>query len=335
MELELIKDTTPEKWDEAIEAYHSHCLFHKSAWLRFIEETQGAKTLRFRITEGGRTEGYFVGLTIKKGPLRIMGSPLPGWTTDYMGPVINKGFDLEKFLDALDAKCHELKVHHIELCSHVLPPRLMQNKGYEIDNSSTFIVPLTPDKDVMWNKLERRCRQNIRKAMSNNLVVETCDDPAFADEYYAELVDVFARQRLVPSYSAGRVRSLLEVLRGSVLSLRIKNGDKTIATGVFPYDNRSAYIFGAASWRKFQGLYPNELLYWTAMDMFAKKGIPQLDMCGDGSFKPKFGAKEVPVYKYAKSYNVSAKLGRKVYQTTFRVKQALSGRLSLLVPRAA
>ena len=90
MKLEIISDMAPQAWDEAIEAFDTKCLFHQSGWLRFIEETQGAKSLRFRIAENENQHGYFVGLVVKKGPLKILGSPLPGWTTDYMGPVVNK-----------------------------------------------------------------------------------------------------------------------------------------------------------------------------------------------------------------------------------------------------
>jgi hypothetical protein len=336
MKLELITDMAPEIWDEAIEAFDSKCLFHQSVWLRYLEETQGARTLRFRITDNGRTGGYFVGLIVKKGPLRIMGSPLPGWTTDYMGPVVNKDFDFEKFLDALDHTCRTMKIHHIELCSQFLSPDLMRSRGYSVQDSSTFIIPLSEDVDQMWRNLDRKCRQNIRKGISNNLVVEECDDPAVIDEHHAELVDVFAKQKLVPTYPVERVRSLFRILSpGSIIVLRVRQGEKVIATALLPYDNRCVYLFGAASWRTYQSLYPNELLYWTAMTMFAKKGMSLLDMCGDGNYKAKYGAVEVPVYKYAKSYNVVARLGREAYRKMFRMKQELSGRLSAWGPSAA
>lgn len=329
MELELITDMAPESWDEAIEAFDSKCLFHQSVWLRFLEETQGARTLRFRIIDNGRNCGYFVGLTVKKGPLRIMGSPLPGWTTDYMGPVVNKDFDSERFLDALDQTCRAINVHHVELCSQYLSPDLMRSKGYNVQDSSTFIIPLSEDVDQMWRNLDRKCKQNIRKGNSNNLVVEECDDPAIIDEHHAELVDVFAKQKLVPTYPVERVRSLFNILHpGSIVVLRVKDADKVVATALLIFDNRCVYLFGAASWRKYQSLYPNELLYWTAMTMFAKKGMPLLDMCGDGNYKAKYGAVEIPVYKYAKSYNVVAKLGREAYRKMFRMKQELSGKLS-------
>jgi len=336
MELELITDMAPDAWDEKIEAFDSKCLFHQSVWLKYLEETQGGKTHRFRITDNGKTVGYFVGLIVRKGPLRIMGSPLPGWTTDYMGPVVNKDFDFERFLDALEQTCRALKVHHVELCNQFLPPDLMRSRGYSVQEASTYIIPLYADEEQMRQNLDRKCRQNIRKGISNNLVVEECDDPAVIDEYYAELTNVFAKQKLVPTYPVKRIRSLFRILHpDSITVLRVKHGDAVIASALLLHDNRCGYLFGAASWRESQGLYPNELLYWTAMTMFAKKGMPQLDMCGAGSYKAKYGALNVPVYKYAKSYNVFARVGREAYRKMFRMKQELSGRLSAWSTRAA
>ncbi len=329
MKLEIISDMAPQAWDEAIDGFDTKCLFHQSAWLNYIEETQGAKTLRFRITDNGKQQGYFTGLIVRKGPLQILGSPLPGWTTDYMGPIVNKDFDFEKFIDTLDATCRLLKIHHIELSSHFLPVDLMRRKGYAVQEKITYVVSLSEDEELMRKRLDRKCRQNIRKAIKKNLVVEECNDQSVIDEYYLQLIDVFARQKLVPTYSLERVRSLFKILHpGSIVALQVRHEDKVIATGLFPYDSRCVYIFGAASYRKFQGLYPNELLYWTSMTMFGKKGLPQMDMCGDGSFKPKFGAREVKVYRYAKSYNAAAKLGRELYRKAYSVKQALNGRLA-------
>ncbi len=329
MELELITDVTPEGWDEAIEAFDTKCLFHQSGWLRFIEETQGAKTLKFRIIENHQTIGYFVGLVVKKGPLRILGSPLPGWTTDYMGPVVNEGFDFEKFMTALDWTCKAIKINHVELCSPSMPPDLMRRHGYSVQEGVTYVVPLCADEDQMQRNLERRCRQNIRKGTSNNLVVEACDCPAAIDDYYSQLIDVFAKQKLVPTYPVGRVRSLFNRLHpGSIIVLRVKHEDKVIASALLPFDNRCAYLFGAASYREYQGLYPNELLYWTAMTIFAKRGMTQLDMCGGGKYKEKYGARKVLVYRYAKSYNSAARLGREAYRKIVRTKQKLRGMLS-------
>ena len=205
----------------------------------------------------------------------------------------------------------------------------MRRHGYSVKEGATYVVPLCADEEQMQRNLDRKCRQNIRKGANNNLVSRHATALTLSMSTTLQLIDVFAKQKLVPTYPVGRVRSLFNRLHpGSIIVLRVKHEDKVIASALAPYDNRCAYLFGAASYREYQGLYPNELLYWTAITIFAKKGMTQLDMCGGGKYKEKYGARKVPVYRYAKSYNSAARLGREAYRKIVRIKQELCGRLS-------
>lgn len=327
IKLELIENIQPDAWNETISNYDSKFLFHQSAWLNFLEETQNGKTVKFKIVDNGKIEGYFVGLLIKKGPINILGSPLPGWTTDYMGPIVNKGFNIEQFLNALDNVCQQFRIHHVELCNPFLEPDIMHKMGFSISEGTTYVVPLFSNEDQMWKKLKSECRNRIRKGMKNGLVIEDCNDPSFVDEYYAQLKEVFVKQQLVPTYPIERIRSLFRNLTPNLLfALQVKYDDKIVATGIFPHDDRLVYFFGGASWSKFHEACPNELLHWTVMTLSAKLGISQYDMCGSGSFKPKFGGNKVTIYKYSKSYSILAKLGREAYKSIFYAKQRLKGK---------
>lgn len=328
MVLELIEEIDPQKWDRAISGFDSKYLFHQSIWLRFLEDTQPGKTLRYKIVNKANVEGYFAGLLVKKGLWNILGSPLPGTTTNYMGPIVNKGFDTRSFLKALDEFCKVHKIHQVELVNPFLEGKVLEEIGYAISKDITYIVPLNEDEELMWKNLKSECRNRIRKGINNGLIVEDTDDPAFIKEYYNELLEVFARQGLVPTYPVERVKSLFANLKPSnLLALQVRNGDSVVATGLFPYDERCIYFFGGASWIKYRSLYPNELLHWTAMTIAVKKGIKGYDMTGSGTFKPKFGGHEVVVYKYNKSYALLAKYGREIYKSVFYVKQKIKGKI--------
>lgn len=328
MELELIEQMGPDDWDEVISEFDTKVLFHQSAWLKFLEETQGGKAIKFRILDNGSLEGYFVGLLIHKGPIKILGSPLRGWGTDYMGPIVNKGFNIEKFLEALDDMCRQRRIHQVELCNPYLDPEIMYKKGYSVSKGITYIVPLSSNEDLMWKNLKKKsCQYAIKKAQKEGLIVEESNDSSFIDKYYRQLKEVFAKQQLVPTYTIERVRSLFTNLKPSLLfMLQVKYSDEIIATGIFPHDSRCVYFWGGASWIRYHKLCPNELLHWTVMTVSARFGIQQYDMCGSGSFKPKFGGQEVSVYRCTKSYSILAKLGRKMYRTIFYAKQRLKGK---------
>jgi hypothetical protein len=331
MILEPIDNIDPQEWEEAISDYDFKYLFHRSIWLRFLEETQPGKILKFKIMNNGRVEGYLAGLLVRKGPLNIWGSPLPGTTTNYMGPIVNKHFNTEDFIKALDDFSRTHKIHHVELVSPFLNKDVMEGVGYTVFKDITYVVSLTPNEDLMWKKLKSECRNRIRKGINNGLTVEDTDDPTFVREYYNELLEVFGRQGLVPTYPIERVKSLFANLKpNNLLALQVKSKDIVVATGLFPYDDRCVYFFGGASWTKYQSLCPNELLHWTAMTIAAKIGIKEYDMTGGGTFKPKFGGIQLNVYGYHKSYTLLAKYGRSIYKSLFRVKQKIEGKIGRL-----
>jgi len=328
MNLELIDNMPFDVWDQEISSYKTKVFFHQSAWLQYLEETQAAKIVRFRIMNNGNLEGYFAGLLVKKGFWNILGSPLPGWGTDYMGPIVNDGFDQRGFLESLERKCREIKIHHVEMCHPCLSPEEMQKAGFSVSEGMTYLVPLSTNEEEMWQRLDGKRRNTTKKAIKNGLVVEETDDPGFVDEYYRELIEVFAKQQLVPTYNGERGRTLVRHLKPNhVFTLQVKAEDEIVATGIFPYDDRCLYFWGGASWLKHQHLCPNDLLHWDVMVRAARLGITQYDLCGSGSFKAKMGGEQVAVYRYHKSYSLSAKWARDLYKTIFYARQKLLGRL--------
>src|SRR5207244_10202582 len=125
----------------------------------------------------------------------------------------------------------------------------------------------------------------------SGVVVEEAHDPAFADEYYEQLVEVFAKQGLVPSYKVDRVRSLVRNLQptGRLLLLRARDADgKCIATGIFPGFNKIAEFWGNASFSSSQILRPNEAIHWYAMRYWKQRGVEIYDWGGKGKYKEKY-----------------------------------------------
>jgi hypothetical protein len=140
--------------------------------------------------------------------------------------------------------------------------------------------------------MESACRRCIRKAEKSGVKIEEAHDLAFADEYYEQLKDVFAKQGLVPTYSVERVRSLVKHLEpsGNVLLIRARDGEgKCIATGIYPGFNKIAEFWGNASFRSHQNLRPNEACHWYALRYWKQRGATLYDWGGEGTYKEKYG----------------------------------------------
>ena len=69
---------------------------------------------------------------------------------------------------------------------------------------------------------DKSCRYAIRKSARMGVTIEEVHDEAFADDYYAQLQNVFAKQSLAPTYDKRRVQLLLKHVlpTGNILLLR-------------------------------------------------------------------------------------------------------------------
>jgi hypothetical protein len=340
MEIELIDDITSEKWDEAIAPYESTMLSHQSAWLNFLAATNHGRPLRFRIREQDSIQGYFVALLQRKGFFNLLGSPLTGWRTDYMGPIVNRGFDQEKFLSALDDLARSWKIDFLQIGNPFFDPNILSKMGYTMGDWKALVVNLHPDPEMIWRNVSSKCRNRIRKGRRNGLVVENCEDPAFIDEFYSQLKEVFTRKKLSLPFSITLVRSLYQhLMPNNLFALRVKYGNETVATGLFTHDNQSVTSFGMASRSKYLYLCPNELLNWSVMSRAGKLGLHQFIIGhnyrlsqGVGQFKKKFKCRLVSVYRYSKSYSAIAKIGHELFGRMYTVKRETSKLLSTKSP---
>jgi len=176
------------------------------------------------------------------------------------------------------------------------------------------------------------CRRCIRKAEKSGITIEEAHDLTFADEYYQQLVDVFARQKLVPTYTLERVRTLIKHVEptGRLLLLRARDsGGKCIASGIFPGFNKVAEFWGNASFRSSQILRPNELIHWYAMRYWKRRGAEIYDWGGEGRYKEKYGCTSHQVPWFTKSRSeLIAKLrqeARKIFERKQRFLGWLQG----------
>jgi hypothetical protein len=282
---------------ERMDALPDREIFQTREWVAFVAETQRAEPVVAAVLDDGVRVGWFTGLVVRRCGVRILGSPFPGWTTDWMGFSLEDGVSRREAAAALaDFAFGPLRCMHVELRDRRLALGELDGLGYESDDRLTYAIDLDPDLDVMLGRMTRSCRGSIRKAARVGVVVEQASGVEFADEYYAQLRDVFAKQSLVPTYGVERVRSLIRHLEptGRLLLVRAIGPDGApLATGLFPAFNGTAYCWGGASWRAGQRNQPNEALFWFVMRHWQERGMTLLDTGGAGDYKRKYGTREV------------------------------------------
>lgn len=336
MELEPADEMPWNEWNTAIASFNSAMLYHNAAWLAFLEHSGRGCPVRFRILEDGELAGYFAALLVRKGPFRVLGSPLSGSMSEYMGPVIDRDFDGERFLQALDRTCRQAGIHHVEIGSSLLDPEDMAAHGYEKSTWMTFRIPLSVETDEMWRSLTSKCRNRVRRGWKNALAVRDARDAGFVDRHYRQLEEVFGRHGRPPPIAIDDLRSLVNELAPQDLVFTLEVVHETtkdvVATGIFPHDEKRVYSLSTASRIAARPLCPNELLHWGVMQRAGSKGIRDYSIGDDyrtlergGRFKAKFNGDYVPVLRFMKYYSPAAKPARAMYTSLHRLVEKVRG----------
>jgi CelD/BcsL family acetyltransferase involved in cellulose biosynthesis len=288
---------TTSEWNQAIAKFDIKHFYHHGEWLDFIEQTQSVRRRIYAIHAGTTILGYLPGFVLKRGPVRIFGSPLPGWTTDYMGPVLQRGVEMEGLLTAIMSALRRDHIHHAELCHNSLDWKPRDGVGYEQAFRTTYIAPIPYDEDVMLSTFSKSTRKAIRRALEAGITVKSSEDEAFIDIYYDQLREVFEKSGSEPTYPKERVRALWKNIMptGRMLNTMVMKGSHCIATRIDFFGEGCLHSFGSASYRDYLKDYPNEIARYHAMTEAMKRGLTKYDMSGDGTYKAKFNAERVKV----------------------------------------
>lgn len=323
-----ILDFETVDWN-VLDQFSDRTVFQTREWLKFIAESQKATPVLVELKDDGQLAGFFSGLTISKFGVRILGSSFPGWTTPYVGFNLLPGASRSGALAAIETFAWDtLKCVHMEVSDPGFVVDDGEKLGFTVGSYPSYRTDLRKSEGELFNGMESACRRCVRKAEKSGVTIEEAHDLAFADEYYAQLKDVFAKQNLVPTYGVDRVRSLIKNLEptGRVLLLRARDPQgQCIATGIFPGFNKIAEFWGNASLRSGQIWRPNEYMHWHVMRYWKRRGIEVYDWGGEGTYKEKYGCVMHHVPWFTKSrHQIVGKL-RDEAKKMFARKQRLMG----------
>ncbi|MGA9504387.1 MAG: GNAT family N-acetyltransferase [Terriglobales bacterium] len=312
-----------------LDAFTDRTVFQTREWLQFVAESQRAQPVLAELREKNDVLGYFTGLTVSKFGMKVLGSSFPGWTTPYIGFNLNPNVSRALALAALEKFAwDDLKCLHLEVSDPNFSAGDGEAAAFKLEYYASYRTDLSRSEEELFNAMESACRRCIRKAEKSGLKIEEAHDLAFADEYFEQLKDVFAKQSLVPTYSVERVRSLVRHLEpsGNILLLRARDPEgKCIATGIYPGFNQIAEFWGNASFRAYQGLRPNEACHWYAMRYWKQRGVAIFDWGGEGAYKEKYGCQPHRVPWFTKSrYQIVGAL-RNAARNLFARKQKFLG----------
>lgn len=272
--------------------FYSKTLFHEPAWLDYLQRTNKGKPRFLQIgNSDSNHHAYHVFLEKRLGPLKVMGSPLPGWTTNFMGPLLRSETDLVPVIEAIKSHIIRKGFMYAEIKNPSLDPRVMASCGFHPVRHETALLTLGENEEEAWGRLKSTARNRIRKS-EKTLTVETTRDVALIDEYYSLVVERYREQGMAFPFSVERLHRLAECLipDDKLIMVKVTHEGRIVAAGLFPHDERSIYYFGGASQRDMVAHCPNELMHWAVIRYAIERRIQTYDLCGTSQFKRKFGA---------------------------------------------
>ncbi|HLP15729.1 MAG TPA: GNAT family N-acetyltransferase [Bacteroidota bacterium] len=309
--------------------YDDRTIYQTKEWLEFIARTHHAEPVKAVVCDGKQIIGMFSGLVMKKFGVRILGSPFPGWSTSYMGFNLDSSVPRGRVLNGLEQFAfRELHCMHLEIMDRYLRAEDYERAGYSYRMYCGYEIDLTQTEEQLFNAMDPARRRSMRKSIKEGVQIQIATDLSFVDEYYAQLKDVFAKRKLVPTYSKERVMIMLQHIMPTGRALLLKALDNTgrcIATGIFLGLNDTMYFWGGASWREHQHHRPNEALQWFAMRYWKAKNIAKYDMGGGGEYKRKYGGYEIAIPWGRKSKYPLIETVRRSAQSIFKLKQHVVG----------
>lgn len=282
-----------EAWNRFVAAMGASG-YHAWEWRGVFERAFGHDTIYLAALREGHIEGVL--------PLVLIDSWLFGRAL-FSLPFLNYGGVVavseeaaaallaEAARTAAERRCAYLELRHTTRQFPELP-----FKRHKV----AMVLPLGPDAGRMWEGLDRKVRNQIRKAQKSELVAE-CGGPELLDEFYA----VFARNMRdlgTPVYGRQLFAEVLTTFPGQAAIHVVRRAGTAIAAGLTYRTRLTVEVPWASSLREHNPLCPNHLLYWSIIEHAIRERCTALDFGrstpdeGTFRFKEQWGARPSPFH---------------------------------------
>jgi FemAB-related protein (PEP-CTERM system-associated) len=281
------------EWDAYVDANAAASGYHSWGWRHVFERAFGHEAIYLVIRRSGRIAGVLPIVMVKSAVLGRFAVSLP--FVNY-GGVVADDKDAAASLRAaareilLDRGAGYLEMRHRTAQFPDLPSR---------NHKAAMLRTLPADEDECWQGLDRKIRNQVRKAEKSDLRVEAGDSELFPDFY-----NVFARNMRdlgTPVYPRQFFEEVIRQFPERCRVYVIRLGEACVAASITVARGGIVEVPWAASDKRYRDLCPNTLLYWAMLRGAITSGCGTFDFGrsspGDGpyKFKQQWGATATPL----------------------------------------
>ncbi len=282
------------EWDRFVETHDGATGYHLWAWRQVFAQGLRHPTPYLIARAGGSVVGVLPLVQIRS---RLFGRALSSLPyVNYGGLLTNSAAAAQALLDAATRlaetrRLDYIVLRHIERQLPQLPVR---------SHKVTMLLDLQATSDAMWLALDKKVRNQIRKAEKSGLTCVT-GGAELLDPFYS----IFARNMRdlgTPVYGRRLFAEILRQLPDDARLHIVHLGTEPIACGLsYAYGN-TVEVPSASSLREHRALCPNHLMYWTIIQQAIATGHTCFDFGrstpddGTYAFKEHWGARAVPLH---------------------------------------
>lgn len=280
-------------WNAYVEAHPEACGYHLWPWRNIFTGVFGHEAHYAAALRDGRICGVL--------PLVRFQSPLFGRFVvslpfvNYGGVLADDDTAAAALVAHAGAYTRQSGASHLELRHDRRRFPALAPKEHKV----AMTLALPGDADTLWTALDRKVRNQVRKAEKSALTTEV-GGRALAGEFY----HVFCRNMRdlgTPVYTPRLFETVLDTFpdRARVVVVRL-DGAPVAAGLTWRYRERTEVPW-ASSLREFNALSPNNLLYWTILKQAIADGSTVMDFGrstpneGTFHFKKQWGAEPTPL----------------------------------------
>ena len=292
--LRIRTDVPAVEWDRYVERRTEASLYHRAAWAGVIERVFGHRTRYLAASAGDDIVGIL--------PLVLFKTPLFGRFATSM-PFLNYGgivadsaeaesVLLEAGIDAAKSVgAQYLELRHTAQRFQHLPV---------LTHKVAMVLPLEQSVDDQWKVLDRKLRNQVRKAEKSGLTVRIGG---------VDLVDAFhdvmvhnMRDLGSPVHGRRFFADVLTTFPDSSRVLSVWLGDQPIAASLILWHGDTVEVPWASAIRAHNPLCPNVLLYWEMLKFSIEHRFARFDfgrstpLEGTYQFKAQWGAQPQQLY---------------------------------------
>jgi FemAB-related protein (PEP-CTERM system-associated) len=277
-----------EQWDAYVNSRPAATGYHLSGWATVFNKAFGHETRYLAAETGGEIVGILPLVVFKTRFLRRFAVSLP--FVNY-GGIVADSLEAERALmhaavaHTRDARGEYLEMRHTRRLFPALPCK---------QHKVAMVLPLEASEELQWKALDRKIRNQARKAEKSRLRAVN-GGLELLDAFY----DVFAhnmRDLGTPAYGKAWFEQILATFPENTRIFSVWLGDEPVAASYVFWHRDTMEVPSASSLRRHNPLCPNTMLYWEMLRFAVGRGFRQFDFgrstpgAGTYEFKRQWGA---------------------------------------------